>query len=310
MRKRHVVLLSIGLVMLSSLIQGALITAAGATAENSKSFEEEENAWRAQRDKQMQSPKSWLSIAGLFWLKEGKNSFGSDKSNKIRLPSHSAPAAAGTFIFKKGKVKVVANKKAELLVEEKKIKKMVLKGDDQGEPDVVTLGKLEMWVIKREDQYGIRMRDLEAAPYKNYKGLDFYPPSEKFKIEAEFVPYPESKKVTVTTVIETENEYTSPGYVKFKVDGKEYKLDGFGEVESKRLFILFKDRTNGKETYEPGRFMYAAIKENGKVDLNFNRAFNPPCAYTIWATCPLTPSQNWLKVPIEAGEKKYPDSVH
>ncbi|MFQ6070206.1 MAG: DUF1684 domain-containing protein [Candidatus Aminicenantales bacterium] len=310
--KKWKIFICLGLLASFSALTGtSLIYGATAISEKQKeNFEKEEIRWREERERQMRSPTSWLTIAGLFWLDEGKNAFGSDPSNKIRLPSYSSPASAGWFILKKGKVKVVAEKGVELKLKGKKIKKSALKGDDQGEPDVVELGRLKMWVIKRGERYAIRLRDPEALGLKNYTGLDFFPPSEKFRIEAEFVPYPEGKKLRIKTIINTENEMASPGYVKFSLDGKEYHLDVFGNPSNKRLFIIFKDGTNGKETYEPGRFLRAKIMDNGKVDLNFNRAYNPPCAYTPYATCPLAPLQNWLKVRIEAGEKKYPGSKH
>lgn len=276
-------------------------------------FLKEEIKWREERDKQMRSSKSWLSIAGLFWLEKGENSFGIDASNKIKLPECSAPPVAGKFIFKEGKIKVVAHEGVLLTMKGKEIKQMVLRGDEvyPEEPDVVELNDLRMWVIKRGERSAIRLRDLNAAAYKDYKGLDFFPPSKKFKIEAIFVPFPSPKTFTVATVIGTETEMKSPGYVTFKMDGKEYRLDAFSaDPENKKLFFIFKDETNGNETYGAGRFMVSDFLENGKADLNFNRAYNPPCAYTPYATCPLAPEQNWLKIHIEAGEKKYTGAHH
>lgn len=314
MAKKYLMLVVIAaaLVLFSLLFQGTAIKVKASFPEKEdQSFEKEEEVWRSERDKEMRSPLSWLTIAGLYWLEEGESSFGSGPSNRIILPSHSSPPSAGKFIFKKGKIKVVANKGAGLKVAGKEIKKIFLKGDDAGRSDVVELGELRMWVIKRGERYAIRLRDLNAPAYKNYKGLDFFPPSKKFKIEADFIPYPDSKTVTVKTIINTEYDMTSPGYVRFMIDGKEYRLDAFrGDAKGKKLFFIFRDETNGKETYEPGRFMVSDILDNGKVDLNFNRAYNPPCAYTPYATCPLASPQNWLKVRIEAGEKKYPGSHH
>jgi uncharacterized protein (DUF1684 family) len=185
----------------------------------------------------------------------------------------------------------------------------VLKGDDFETPDVVELNNLRMWVIKRFDQYAIRMRDLNHKPFQNYRGLDFFPPQEKYKILAEFYPFQEPKKVEVGTVVGKSTEINSLGYVTFKIDGKAYRLDAFSG-KSKTLFFVFGDETNGKDTYSASRFLDAEILENGKVLLNFNRAHNPPCAYTPYATCPLPPPQNQLKISISAGEKKYPDSYH
>ena len=274
-------------------------------------FIKEEMEWRVNRDKRMRSSTSWLTIAGLFWLEEGESSFGAASSNKIILPSGSAPPSAGKFIFKSGKIKVVANEGTDLKYEGKIIKEKVFKGDDAGKPDVVELAELRMWMIKRGDQYAIRLIDLNAPAYKNYKVLEFFPPRKKFKIEADFVTYPTPKTIPTATAIGTKEEMVSPGYIKFLIDGLEYRLDAFnGNEKNTKLFFIFSDETSGKETYGGGRFMYSDFLEKGKVDLNFNRAYNPPCAYTPYATCPLPLPQNILKVRIEAGEKTYPDGHH
>ena len=141
-------------------------------------FEKEEEAWRANRDQNMRSPTSWLTISGLFWLDEGENSFGSAPGNKIKLPLSSSPPAAGKFILKNGKTIVIAHKDTHLKLRGKEIKRSSLKGDDSGSSDIIELNDLRMWVIKRGAQWGIRLRDLNSPSYKNYAGLDFFPPSK------------------------------------------------------------------------------------------------------------------------------------
>jgi uncharacterized protein (DUF1684 family) len=272
-------------------------------------FIQEEVAWREKRDKEMRAPTSWLNIAGLFWLKEGVNRFGTSEENPIKLPEGSAPSFAGSFLLDNGTVTVTAEQGTGLKIDGNGIHRSELKGDDTGKPDVIELNDLRMWVIRRFGRSAIRLRDLNHLPFKNYTGLDFYPPQKKYKLEAKFHSFPEPKKVEVGTAIGENTEMNSPGYVTFKIDGKVYRLDAFSG-EPKTLFFIFGDDTNGKETYEASRFMDAHILENGNVDLNFNRAFNPPCAYTLYATCPLPPPQNQLKISILAGEKKYPDSHH
>lgn len=277
--------------------------------EDQKTFFQEELEWREQRDREMRAPTSWLNIAGLFWLKEGKNSFGTSGENPIKLPEGSAPSFAGSYILDKGTVTVASKQGIPLKIGGKTIHKAELKGDDTGSPDIVELNDLRMWVIKRFDQYAIRLRDLNHSPYKNYKGLDFFRPTEKYKVLGEYHPFPEPKNMEVGTAVGLNTEMSSLGYVIFEIEGKLYRLDAFSG-EPKTLFFIFGDETNGKETYEASRFMVARFLKNGKVDLNFNRAFNPPCAYTPFATCPLPPPQNQLKIQILAGEKKYPDSQH
>lgn len=274
-----------------------------------KEFLQEELVWREKRDLEMRAPTSWLNIAGLFWLKEGENRFGTSEKNPIKLPKGSGPLFSGTFLLSNGKVTVIAEMNVDLTINGRPIQSSELKADDTGKPDVVELNDLRMWVIKRFDRFAIRLRDLNHLPYKNYTGLEFYPPSIKYKLEAEYHPFPEPKKVVVGTVVGENAEMDSPGYVTFEIDGKSFRLDAFAS-EPQTLFFIFGDKTNGKETYEGSRFMEANILKNGKVDLNFNRAYNPPCAYTPFATCPLPPPQNQLEISIMAGEKKYPGSPH
>lgn len=287
----------------------ALCTILSHSAAEDPSFLEQEMAWRKNRDTRMRAHTSWLTIAGLFWLIEGENSFGSSSENNIKLPESSSPPLAGKFIFKDNVVSVIAHPGVQFKVKSNPVTQMTLKADDSGDSDILELNNLNMWVIKRGDRYAIRLRDLNAPPFKNYTGLDFFPPSEKFRIEADFVPFPSPKSVSVETVIGTETEMISPGHVKFTLDGKEFSLLAFQDDDNS-LFFVFRDETSGIETYEASRFMVSQILENGKVDLNFNRAYNPPCAYTPYATCPLPPPENELKLRIEAGEKKFPGGHH
>ncbi len=272
-------------------------------------FVKAELQWRIERDQQMRNPTSWLTIAGLFWLEEGEHTFGTDPKNKIRLPEGSAPAFAGTFIRHNDVVKVIHTGNTAMTIEGKQINEQVLTPDASGKPDVIELNDLKMWVIKRGDRLAIRLRDLNAAPYKEYTGLEFFPPRAKYKLNASFTPYSPRKSQVLSTMVGTTTEMEVPGYLTFQIDGREYRLDAFGDYpESNDLFIIFKDGTSGVETYGASRFMGAEILEDGTVDLNFNRAYNPPCAYTHYATCPLSPPQNILTVRIEAGEKKYAKS--
>lgn len=269
-------------------------------------LQKEESKWRENRHKRMLSSTSWLSIAGLFWLREGENNFGTSPECKIRLPQNSAPPLAGKFILDNGQITLEAAPRVQLKIDDKPVTCTQLKGDDSGKPDTIELQDLRIWIIKRGERYAVRLRDLNHPPYKNYKGLEYFPPSEEFKVEADFVAYPTPKKIRIETAIGTENEMISPGHVKFVIQDREFQLIVF-EEESKQLFIIFRDLTSGEETYEAGRFMSSSFLDSGKVDLNFNRAHNPPCAYTPYATCPLPPAENELDIRIEAGEKTYPE---
>lgn len=269
-------------------------------------FVKAEMDWRETRDQSLRKPTSWLTIAGLHWLEEGENTFGTAEHHPVRLPEGSAPADCGKFTLKDGQVKFTAARGVDFKIGDEIVRKRDLKGDDTREQDVLEINALKMWVIKREDRIAIRLRDQNAKRFQEYSGLKFFPPKEKFKLVADFVAYPELKKQLISSVVGTKSEMTIPGYLKFELDGKEYQLDVFGSSpDAERFFIVMKDGTSGDETYGASRFMSATKLENNKVDLNFNRAYNPPCAYTPYATCPLPPPQNILTVRIEAGEMMY-----
>ena len=270
-------------------------------------FEEAEFTWREARDRNMRSPSSWLTVSGLFWLEEGENTFGSADGNDIRLPLGSAPAFAGVLVRSGRLVTLIAQDPSSLKVAGKPASRAILRSDAEGEPDTIEVGNLRLWVIERSGRPALRLRDLDSPAFRSYAGLDYFPPDPAFRVEGILVLYSRPKTVVVPTVVGTEAEMTSPGAVEFFLDGKAFRLQAFQEdPDGKRLFFVFSDETSGKETYEASRFMTAPVLDNGRVDMNFNRATNPPCAYMPFATCPLPPPENRLPIRIEAGEKKYP----
>ncbi|HYL76791.1 MAG TPA: DUF1684 domain-containing protein [Bryobacteraceae bacterium] len=247
--------------------------------------------WRAHREASLKADGGWLTVAGLFWLKEGANTAGTDPSCDIVLPR--GPAKAGFFEFHDGKTTFRPASGAA----------MELKSDSEGEPDQVKLDSLTMFVIHRGQRYGIRMKDTASKFRKEFTGLHWFPVNESYRVTAKFVPNPPGKTIAVPNILgETEQE-PSPGYVLFTLNGQSLRLDPV--VEGKELFFIFHDQTSGKKTYPPGRFLYSDFPKDGKVELDFNKAYNPPCAFTPFATCPLPPKQNRLPVRIEAGELNY-----
>jgi len=265
----------------------------------------EEAAWRAGRDREMRSEESWLTIAGLFWLDEGENTFGASSSNRIELPPGSAPSLGGKFIRKGEKITVEAAPSVSLYCGGKQIDRMTIRAGDSTSPDTLVLGDLRMWVIQRGDRYAVRLRDLNAQAFKNYKGLDYFPPSAAFRIEAIFVPYSSPKNIEVEAKIVKRSELISPGTLKFFWDGREYEFIVFDDKERRTSFLVFGDETNGAGTYDSGRFLDFKVDTGHQAVLDFNHAYNPPCAFTAFATCPLPPAQNRFPFRLEAGEKKY-----
>lgn len=249
-------------------------------------FSADENQWRATRRAKLTSEDGWLTLVGLTWLHEG--------TNVVELPAH--PAVKRTFVLDKGRVTMDGK---------------VLRDDtDANGPTVEHAGSVAFQVIKRSDKsgarYGIRMKDPQSSARKHFKGLSYFAADPAFRVEARFEPYNPPKKISITNVLGMTGDEISPGALVFTLKGQTFRIDPILEQGEKDLFIIFKDKTSGKETYGAARYVYAApAGKDGKTVIDFNHAYNPPCAFTPYATCPLPPPQNRLPIRITAGEKKY-----
>jgi uncharacterized protein (DUF1684 family) len=290
----------------SSLTAAAILLCMAAAPVPDDAFLREEEAWRSQRRARLESETGWLSLVGLHWLAKGENRFGTGAGNDVALPEGTAPAKAGSFFLEDGRVRVHADPGAGLTLDGAPVVDRVLKTDADGAPDALRLGRLHLVVIRRGDRHAIRVRDPMSPARTGFRGLEYFPADPGYRIVAAFTPYDPPKDVPIPTVLGTVETMKAPGRVTFVLDGKEVSLDPVLEdPDAKELFFLFKDATSGKETYGAGRYLYTALPENGKVVLDFNRAYNPPCAFTPYATCPFPPKQNVLPVRVAAGEKAY-----
>ena len=232
--------------------------------------------WRADYEASLKAPDGWLSVAGLIWLHDG--------ANTISLPNHQT----ALLDFKNGKVTDG---------------KRVLKSDITEHPDVLKFGNVTLTVIERGGKTGVRLRDPDAETRRDFTGCKWFPASGAWRIDAKWVAYPKAKTIPITNILGMTDQEPSPGYAEFTVQGKQVRLEPV--VEDGELFFMFKDATSAKSTYGAGRFLYADMPKGDKVEIDFNKAHNPPCAFTAFATCPLPPRQNILPVAIEAGEKSY-----
>ncbi len=271
--------------------------------EASQEYLNEIEAWRTKRINNLKSETGWLNLVGLYWLKEGKNSFGSANDNDIIFPE-GAPEHIGVFNLENRKVTVTIDDNVDVLIDGKKIKSAELETDLNGNPTIMSWDKFRWFIIKRADRFGVRLRNLEADLVKNFEGIKYYPVDEKWKVEATYVKYETPKILEIPTIIGTIEEDTAKGYLKFKLEGKEFTLDPIDSGD--KFFIIFADKTSGRETYGGGRFLYIPKPDStGKTVIDFNKAYNPPCAFTKYATCPLPPKDNYLKISVTAGEKNY-----
>jgi len=264
-------------------------------------YEKEIKTWHQNRIEGLKKENGWLNLAGLFWLEEGRNSFGGNAENKIVFPKDRSKAFLGEIILSKGEVFVETKIDAEVFNKNVKVEK--LKVFPAEKSIVLKHNSLRWFVIKRGERYAIRLRDLESPFLKEFHGIETFKIDPKWKLKAKFVPT-EDKKIAILDVTGQTSQQDSPGVLAFTIDGKEYKLDALAEGEE--FFIIFGDKTNKKETYGAGRFVYTAKPDaEGYTYLDFNKAYNPPCAFTPYATCLLPPKQNILPIEIKAGEKNY-----
>lgn len=262
---------------------------------------------RAEREESLRAEQSWLTLAGLFWLQEGDNAFGSDPANDIILPHHSAPIHAGFFRLDNHQTLLRVDPDATMTVNGRPVTTKVLNHDMSGTPDYVRLGKLIMGVLDCHGRYAIRLWDTALLAEQPFSGLRWYALDPAYRVNARFVPYDPPQMLNVVDVTDSVYEVCSPGYVSFEWEGETHCLDA--ERRGDRLFFNFRDLTNGDTTYGAGRFLYADLPQDGEVVVDFNQATNPFCAYTAHATCPLPLPRNHLPIRIEAGEKVYPLAV-
>jgi uncharacterized protein (DUF1684 family) len=265
-----------------------LLAAVAITIMTAATYSDEIAAWRKQREQRLQAPGGWLSVAGLFWLHEGTNTFGKDAANEIVLPD--GPSRAGAFELHGGKVTVAMDGETRELWADS--------------ADVATVGRLSLFVLKRGDKYAIRLKDPDSEYRRAFHGIEYYSADPAYRVSAAWVAEP--KKIPILNILGQTEDMESPGVAVFSLHGQEYRLRPVLETaDAAELFFIFRDQTSGKETYGAGRFLYSAMPKDGKVELDFNKAYNPPCAFTPYATCPLPPTENRLPIKIEAGEKKY-----
>ena len=240
----------------------------------------------AKREASLKSENGWLNLAGLFWLKEGENTIGGAESNDFVFPH--AEATLGKVILQKNQVLYNGQ---------------VIFPYSGSKPTVISHQSLRWFIIQRGDKFAIRLRDLEGEYLKAFHGIEHFPADAKWKIKAKFIPTA-GKKVTIIDITGRSYQEDSPGLLEFVVDGKTYRLEaGPGETKED-FFVVFGDATNKTSTYGGGRFLDTkGFNADGTVTLDFNKAYNPPCALTPFATCPLPTKENKLTLAIPAGEK-------
>lgn len=282
----------------------SLLWAATVLAQVPAAYRTEVDAWHRDREARLASEDGWLTLVGRDWLKPGENTLGTAPGSTVLLPPGTAPALAGRFILSGTSVRFVPEPGSGLRLNGQPAREAVLASDAEGKPDVLQAGRILFYVIRRGEQVGIRLKDPEHPNRKAFKGVPRYPVDAAWRVVATFTPYERPQHRDIATVLGTTTPMEAPGLLSFTLDGKPVTLEPLVEdPQHPELFIIFRDATAGHGTYPAGRFLYADMPKDGKVVLDFNRAINPPCAFTAFATCPLPPRQNLLAGPIPAGEK-------
>ncbi|GAA3760168.1 DUF1684 domain-containing protein [Terriglobus aquaticus] len=267
-------------------------------------------SFRKDMEQEAKDPHGYLALVALQWLPDGETTVGSDASNKLRLAG--LPAHAVILRQRGGQASLAApggHFDACVKVNGQPAREQALAPDSSGKPDEVTCGDIGMTVILRGDRLYLRVRDAHSPTLRAFHGLRWYPIQNAYQITAKWVPYPQEHALAFKNVLGQSFNQKTPGYAEFQVDGKTVRLEPVS-VSPKQMWFIFRDETSRTETYGAGRFMYSAAPSNGvakpgTVLLDFNTAYNPPCAYTPFATCPLPAPQNRLSVAIPAGEKRY-----
>lgn len=301
---RTLSLLLVALLAACNRDTGPSAAALAARAKAQAAFEASEQAWRTQRQAELTRPDGWTSLVGLHWLDPGTHRVGSGADNGIRLAL--GPAHLGVFTVRAGKVRFVAD--TDVTIDGTPARGGELRSDaDPGGASLIGFddGKGQALVIARGGRLALRVKHADAPSRVHFSGLDYWPGGPQWRLPARFIPHPPGKTLPVVNIIGITENIPNPGALELTRNGTRYRLEALAEGEG-TLLVVFADRTSGHGSYGAGRFLDAPLPDaQGRVLLDFNRAYNPPCAFTLFATCPLPPPQNRLNLRVEAGEKAY-----
>jgi uncharacterized protein (DUF1684 family) len=262
-------------------------------------------AWRAKRLANLTSENGWLTLVALRPLAEGHISFGRASSNAFRLDHASLTAHAGTFEVAKDGVRFVAQPESGVTHDGARVTALDMQPDTSGAPTILASGTLRFFVIDRDGKRYVRVRDIEHPLRRRFAGLGYFPIDPAWVVQARFEPYVPPKRIPIMDILGEERPMSAPGALVFEKNGREWRLDAIAEApDAEELFIMFADQTSARETYGAGRFLYVPRPSDGRVQVDFNKAYSPPCAFNEFATCPLPPRQNRLALSVTAGELK------
>jgi len=263
--------------------------------------------WRVKRHKSLTRPDGYLSQVGLEWLKDGENRIGRAADNDIHLTD--GPANWGSLFLQDGESQFIRSTDNSVTVNGESLKESRLVPDTEGEPTLVASGTVSFYVILR-GSFALRIKDSQTQARLDFEGVENFPIDETWRIDGRFIRAAKGASIEIVNVLGQVNESPVYGTLEFERDGKTHSLLGLGTEDSSDLWFIFADRTSGHGTYGAGRFLYSdGLPENGRLTVDFNKAYNPPCAFNAYSTCPLPPQRNRMDLFVTAGEKDFhPDT--
>jgi len=279
---------------------------AGAAAAGSDAWLAELQSFRAEREHALRSPEGWMALVGLHWLEAGEHRLGSDSGNAVRL-------AVGPARFGQMELLPEAMALRLILAEGVRIRRdgvevtggeILIHADKADAPTRIDFDGGSLGLIERGGRYALRVRSPQAPTLLAFKGLNWFPPAPRLVTEARFEAHPPGQTIPIVNVLGQVEPTPNPGRLVFALEGETHTLEALGDPEDS-LFLIFADHSNRRESYGAGRFLYTGKVMDGRVRLDFNRAINPPCAYTEFSTCPLPPPENRLRTHVTAGEARY-----
>jgi len=279
------------------------------TAEEREAHRAEIDKWHAKRLEDVKAPNGWLNLIGLYWLEPGINTFGSGPDSDVVFLNTSLPPKAGQFLLKGDTVMLIAEKGVLIKSATDTISNAIVFHAASKLNKVLEYGTIRWSIIKRDEKVGVRVRDLSSKAVTNFKGVERFPVDINWRLPARFEKGDSLRTIEITNIIGQTVAQPSPGTIVFTVNDVEHRLDAMEGNEE--FFIVFADGTSGHETYGGGRFLYVKKPDaEGNTIIDFNKAYNPPCVFSPFATCPLPPPQNHLKLKVVAGEKAYMSDHH
>jgi uncharacterized protein len=290
-------------ILLPALLMGLVSCTASATRMDQEEYDAHIAGWDSLRLQRLKAPDGWVNLAGLYWLQEGENRIGSAGHNDIVFPR--GPQEIGSMVLKDDIVSFLPSGETGITADGKEIEGEIRIFGENREAELLTVDSLGFFIIRRGERTGIRLRDYIHPRLEALRHIDRFPPDQEWIIKARYIESDQDMTVMVPDVLGEISRQSVPGILEFEHGGEAHRLYPTGSRD--RLFIIFADDTNAAETYGGGRFLYAGPPDSdGYVYIDFNKAYNPPCAFSPYATCPLPPRENFLSIAIEAGEKAVP----